>query len=85
MSLPIFWNKQAQVTFDLILDHIDRTWGERETIKFFNDAQNLLTTNLAKMGDGGLYYSSLFTKFIRCYIGSALISRFLKPANPCCG
>lgn len=42
MSLSVVWNQQAQITFDLILQHIDMAWGERETTKFFNDTQRVL-------------------------------------------
>ena len=39
MSLPVYWTKEANETFDLIINFIEELWGEKEAGKFVNRTQ----------------------------------------------
>lgn len=42
MTLPIFWNIEAQITFDAIVEYIESVWGEKEVANFFHQTQRVL-------------------------------------------
>jgi plasmid stabilization system protein ParE len=44
MSYPVYWTKEANETFDLTINFIEKQWGEKEAGKFINRTLKLLLT-----------------------------------------
>ena len=44
MTYPVYWTKEANETFDLIINLIEKQWGEKEAGKFVSRTQKLFLT-----------------------------------------
>jgi plasmid stabilization system protein ParE len=44
MSVPIEWTKEADETFEIIVELLDSVWGTKETTKFIKRVNQLLFT-----------------------------------------